>query len=249
MGLLSLFGGKKEKAPTGSVTNPKEVEFVFKNASVENARVEITFSGDDAAYETKFLEYGVEKGKPHLAIGPLEPEDGNGILVRRKVFDVHFQYRDTPYAFRSALIGPLDGGCFKIGTAPYLLRSQKRSYFRIVPSYQDPIFVSFMVGGKSYKEKVEDLSEGGFSFSTNLDKDVLKPGMVMENTVLYLPDDTLFTTVVLRAHFSNKESTATQFKCGIQFQRLDQNDTQALARYVFKRQREMLQEEKTAKKA
>ncbi|MBI2061874.1 MAG: PilZ domain-containing protein [Nitrospirae bacterium] len=248
MGLFSWLGGSKVEAPPGSLVNPKEVDFVLKNASTENVKIEVSFTGDQMEYVSKFLEAGKAKSGPYLAIAPLDPEDGNTVLTRRKVFEVHFQYRDIPYGFRANLVASLEGGCYKITSPPFLLRTQKRSYFRVFPSYQDPVFVSFMVSGNTYKEKVEDLSEGGFSFSTNLEKDILKPGLVMENTVLYLPDDTVFTNCVLRAHFPNKDSTATKYKCGVQFQRLEGNDAQVLARYIFKRQRDMLQEDRAAQK-
>ncbi|MBI2891634.1 MAG: PilZ domain-containing protein [Nitrospirae bacterium] len=247
MGLLSWLTGNKGDAPKGALSNPKEVEFILRTVIAESASIDISFIGDDAAFHTRLLERGKEKGKPYLAIGTLDPPEGNTSMKRNRPFEVLFRHRDVAYTFRGSLLAAVDGG-YKITPPPYLMRTQKRSFFRIIPSYQDPVFVSFVIRGETYKEKVEDVSEGGFSFSTNLAADVLSSGLTLENTILYLPDDTLFLTCIVKAHFPSKDSASAKFRAGVQIQRMDANDQQALARYIFKRQREMLLEEREAAK-
>ncbi len=112
-----------------------------------------------------------------------------------------------------------------------------RKSLRLVPSPENPIKIVF--GRKelqklSSKIKLVDISVGGIGLELPDAKSILKVGMLIEYIELSIPGEGKCT-------LSGKVILVQGEKCGIEFLQIDEYEIRKIARYIFKREREIQQ--------
>lgn len=129
---------------------------------------------------------------------------------------------------------------FSVALPPFVIRLQRREYFRIETPRVRPLqLFGRLPGGALLQQPVRDISVAGIGLqAANLpDASALSPGLVLENGRISLPGDDhdLFFSATIR-YLSEQEARAgiRQWRIGLQFNDLPANAENRLQRYIGK---------------
>jgi c-di-GMP-binding flagellar brake protein YcgR len=183
-----------------------------------------------------FLE--IEKGCSTVIIDTVLPKHGNQHIESSKSIRVEYKIDGVLHYFDTRFIRMVEGRLpsIKIAFPSSVKKVQKRKFFRVSPSVDNPIIVEVKEG---FVEKVGDISENGLTFFTRRSDKEIKIEMVFERMKFSLPkaDKEIIAKVLVRCFTKGSE---LKNRCGVEFINISLQDKDSLAQYVTVRQRELI---------
>ena len=174
-----------------------------------------------------------------LTIDSLLPKSGNIKLLESSYIKATFKFNSNEHYFLSKLHNyekEKDYFVFDIYKPIEILSLEKRKFFRIGPSVNEPVRISFFVDGKYLETILFDLSGEGFSFLIDypVEKHTVLEGVRIKFPA-ELPEITLRLEVRSAVRLDN-----LKYKVGAAAINIKPKEQDILFRYIFKRQREIV---------
>ncbi len=174
-----------------------------------------------------------------ITIDSMVPKSGNLKLIESSYLKITFKFSNNEHFFLSKLYNyekDKEYFVFDIYKPIEILSLEKRKFFRIEPSLNEPVNISFFLNNKYFETKLFDLSGEGFSFL--LDFPVEKH-TVLEGVKIKFPGGLPEITVRLEIR-SVARLDNLKYKVGAQAINIKPAEQDILFRYIFKRQREIV---------
>ena len=248
MGLLDLFKKEKEKVveeeQTKAITSddlkdPHEIEYHLDEIISESGFVTLQVDDDEQHYSTIFLR--LEKGEePVIFMDTVIPEEGNDIVVNSKKILFSYIFKGKHFGFESTYLGMEKDEfiAYKIAMPEHIKKVEHRHSVRVKPSPNEPIYVLSEEGGV---EEVVDISAGGLAFYSER---TIEEGETYDKFTFTLPPDNhkMHTPgevlrFIERAAPSRKDKNII---C-IEFVKMKKFQTELLIKYIFQRERQIIQ--------
>lgn len=238
-GFMKAFGFNKEPDSLRSW----EISSNIKECCEKKISVAVTI--DEHAIEPMSMFLEMNPKKKYIVIDSLTPDVGNKYITKSEKLTISYHLNNLGYSFDSTFIDKITKEGFpaiKVSYPENIKTGQKRKYFRVEPSLDEPVNASIRFDEDSEvasQYELRDISEGGFSFVAEEDFVLtLKKGMVFQEVRFDLPGHgAIKTKGVVRGQF---KIMGERYACGIEFIDMKEADMNKIYRYVVSRQREEL---------
>jgi c-di-GMP-binding flagellar brake protein YcgR len=232
-----------------TIDDNTDIKTLLDTVARQRVRLRIRLNERRRSYSSSLIQIADSS----LLIDALFPAEGNELIRDAGFIVVDFvlkgieqQRLHLPYSFRSVYGQAEDFNGFpalRISFPRSITRNQKRSYLRISPPVNEPLFIEYAIGGRKMKEKIINISGGGLSFYTNQGKSVLSAGKLLDNISVALPADTVIQcSLIIRKLSQNEQPVFIDgiqiFNyCGAEFIELDETTRNKLIKYVVEKER------------
>ncbi|HEC24460.1 MAG TPA: flagellar brake protein [bacterium] len=212
-----------------------EIHAILKNFANQKKPIVIIPIPFSEEYFTNIIEVNND----YIVIDSIIPKVGNIKLAESSYIKAVFKFNNNEHYFISKLYDYKkykEYFVFYIYKPIEILSLEKRKFFRIEPSVNRPVRLSFLLDDKYYDTKMFDLSGEGFSF---LLKFPLEKHTVLEEVKIKFPDE--LPEIMIRAEIrSIIKLDNLKYKIGTQAINLKPKAQDIMFRYIFKRQREIV---------
>ena len=238
------------------VTDPHDIRTLIDTAIAQKTRIKIKLNNRGQAYTSSIINIAPMMDESTLMIDSLFPPEGNEKIQYARLVNVEYTIKENkkgsekiPYSFNAGYIEHREYDNFdavRLTFPDSISRGQKRSFMRIEPSVNEPLFIKFKVNGKKMTQKIENISAGGVSFYTNLAKTILWPGKRIDKVVITLPDNhTIKSPVIIRSLMQNSDPVIIDgrryfYACGAQFTDINNTTRDVIIKYVLEKERKQL---------
>lgn len=222
-----------------TLAKPKEIRRHIENICAKNTRLEVTIDDHTVTFQSLFIEGSQDKNE--LLIDALIPHEGNELIKKSHSIKLVYVLDKIIYDIKSRYIDytkdkPL---LLRIEYPSCIERFQRREYFRIDPSFHEPIEFSFDVVIK-IQGKMFDVSAGGFAFLTEKKPCYyIESGSEIKEVRFKLPGGKAIKTPARVKHISQHHDDK-KYKCGVEFKAISEKDQSKIVAYTIQRQREIL---------
>ncbi len=218
-----------------SLNTQAEIKSNLEYACNRNLQLVLKIDDMPVTFSSVFLE--MEKGCSAVIIDTVIPKDGNRHIESSKSIRVEYKIDGVLHYFDTRFVRMVEGklSSIKIAFPSTVNKVQRRKFFRVSPSVDNPIIVKIMEG---FTEKVADISECGLVFFTRRSDKEIKIGMVFERMKFSLPkeDREIITSGLVRCFIKG----SVKNRCGIEFINMRLQDKDFIAQYVIMRQRKFI---------
>ncbi len=231
----------KEDPDINIYSKKQEIHAILKGFANQKKPIVIYPVPFNEEYSTNILKVKDDS----ITIDSMLPKTGNLRLLDSTYLKASFKFNDNEHFFLSKLYSyEKDEGyfVFDIYKPIEILSLEKRKFFRIEPSVNEPVKLTFFFKNKFFDARVFDLSGEGLSFL--LDFPVEKYTVLEGVTVKFpggLPEITLRLEVRSVTRLDN-----LKYKLGVKAINIKSKEQDILFRYIFKRQRELVAASKGA---
>ena len=225
----------KENPDINVYSKKQEINAILKGFANQKKPVILYPVPFNDEYTTNILKVKDES----MAIDSLVPKSGNLKLIESSYIKVTFKFNDNEHFFLSKLYNYEKDNeyfVFDIYKPIEILSLEKRKFFRIEPSLNEPVKLSFFLNNKYFDTRLFDMSGEGFSFL--LDFPVEKH-TVLENVKIKFPGGLPEVTVRLEIR-SIARLDNLKYKVGARAINLKPAEQDILFKYIFRRQREIV---------
>ena len=252
MGLFDFlvdFFNKDEKvekiegkaAISDDLTDSHQIAFHLEEMVKESGFVHLHLDDDPELYSTIFLRLDKEEEEPGIFMDTVIPENGNDLIVNSKKITFNYIFKGKNFGFESKYVGMEKDEfiAFKISMPEEIKKVEHRQSVRLKPSLNEPVYVLSEEGGV---EEAVDISAGGLAFYTER---IIMEGEEFDKFTFTLPPDNhkMHTPAeVLRFIDRAAPSRKDKHICCIGFKDMKKSHTETLIRYIFKRERQIIQE-------
>ena len=239
---------KIERFPQGEdadyrVTSKKEIQFILQDIAEKGTRVVVYYNSAQNFIMTTLLA-ATEKGV-WLDVGPFPPENKLVLLSDKLTFvslHQHIKVQFEAHDVEKALYD--DAEAFYIALPEYLLRIQRREYFRLSIPASTPVKCTIPVKPYNPDEPDEpavirqipvlDISGGGVCLHCGEDEADLLPGKAFQDCEISLPGiGTLSSTLKVKNNIKlATHNDLVNLRVGCEFYRLNNQMDSLLQRYI-----------------
>ena len=233
-----------------SISNTKQIfnnlTLLFKNNSLISAR----FGSKNESFITALLNIDEKNNLLILDCGP--NEDLNRRMLNAGKIAFATVYNGIKVSFAGAELKEISykgEPAFTMPIPKSIYWMENREYFRIKLSLSTADYCQLILGGKSVKLKLYDISISGFSMLTGSPEvaDLLLPGASFEQCKLMLGeedgDGVLISFTICTKYVINPDKIQKIHKLGCKFNKLPLPVDYAIQRYIQRVQREQLQKD------
>ncbi|MFW0883580.1 flagellar brake protein [Candidatus Acidulodesulfobacterium sp. H_13] len=225
----------KENPDIKIYSRKHEIHAILKNFANQKKPIVIIPIPFSEEYFTNIIEVNND----YIIIDSIIPKVGNIKLAESSYLKAVFKFNNNEHYFISKLYDYKkykEYFVFYIYKPIEILSLEKRKFFRIEPSVNRPVRLSFLSDDRYYDTKMFDLSGEGFSF---LLKFPLEKHTILEEVKIKFPDE--LPDIMIRAEIrSTIKLNNLKYKIGAQAINLKPKAQDIMFRYIFKRQREIV---------
>jgi c-di-GMP-binding flagellar brake protein YcgR len=225
----------KENPDINIYSKKQEIHSILKGFANQKKPVVIYPVPFNDEYTTNILKVKDDT----ITIDSLIPKSGNLKMVESSYLKIAFKFSNNDHFFLSKLYNYEKDGdyfVFDIYKPIEILSLEKRKFFRIEPSINEPVNVSFFYNNKYLETRLYDLSGEGFSFLLDFP---LEKYTVLENVKIKFPFGLPEVTLRLEI-MSNVKLDNLKYKTGAKAINIKPAQQDILFNYIFKRQREIV---------
>ncbi len=231
------------------IKSKKEMLFILQDIAENGTRIALYY--DDHNFILTTL-YGANENGMWLDVGPFPPENKR-ILLSEKITFVslhqHVKVQFEAHEIESVL---LEGDeTFYLELPDYLLRIQRRDYFRLSIPASAPVkcIIPIKLYNPDKPEEPEilrevtvlDISGGGVSLLCDEHETELRPGRTFQDCLISLPDiGNLRVNIEVKNNINTTHNELVNTRAGCQFGRLDNQTNSLLQNYITRLQSESL---------
>lgn len=231
----------QDTEPKTYITNPVEIAAHIDSLVLRRIRADLKVEGIEEAIRVIFLGHGGSGKDSHLLLERLVALGALNRLDIGKEVDVEYMEDGVGFYFKSRSIDFEDkDGCIMLGFPEQIVKSQKRRFFRVHPTPPPPLF-EVVVNTETISAKclVNDMSAGGLAFTTDIDNELIKPGMGI-NLEFKLADGYLMKVKGIVRSCSLIESLLPKkkYRCGVEFTDMKESLRDRIVKHVFDLQKE-----------
>lgn len=232
-----MFDIKKLKEdPTVNLYSKKsEIDAVLRGFHIQKKSLilyPVPFNNEYATNIIKLTEN-------YITIDSLMPKKGNLEIIESSYLKLSFKFHDNEHFFLSKLEDfkkNNDFFTFDIYKPVEILSLEKRKFFRIEPSLNEPVRLSFFLNNKYFSANVFDIAGEGISFLLNFP---IEKHTVIEGVKMEFPADIPPINIRMEIR-SSVQMNNLKYKIGAQMINLKSKEQDIMFRYIFKRQREIV---------
>lgn len=175
----------------------------------------------------------------YITVDSMVPKEGNMRLLESTYIKAVFKFNANDHFFLSKLYNYQKDGdyfVFSIYKPIEILSLEIRKFFRVEPSLNEPVKISFLLNNKFYDTTIFDLAGDGFSFL--LDFPAEKYTVLEAVNIKFpggLPDINLRLEIRSITRLDN-----LKYKIGTQAINIKHSEQDTIFKYIFKRQRELV---------
>lgn len=233
------------------VPSKKELLHILQQIAEQSTRVALYYDNQHNFILTTLL--GANNNGMWLDVGPFAPENKN-ILLSNKITFVSI-HQNVKVQFTSDTIQGVvleNHETFFMPLPPYLLRIQRRNYFRLSIPLSTPVKCTITITSEDPEQagapprlremEVLDISGGGIGLLCNEDDPDMVRGSFFEDCMIRLPDETAIK-VALKVCGTFKftmHNNAVKVCAGCQFISVDNQANVLLQRYITRLQAETM---------
>ncbi|MCX8044758.1 MAG: flagellar brake protein [Desulfobacterota bacterium] len=234
------------------IDDPDDILLMLKTIMQEKARLKIHCNDRRRTYTSSLLVIDPST----LLIDELFPAEGNERIRESNFITVDFSLRNPEgqrlhlsYSFPSTYVADEQWHglpAIRIAFPTLITRNQKRSYLRVSPPVNEPLFIRYVVQGREHIDKIVNISASGARFYTNLGKSVLAPGTHLDDVRIDIPNGgSISCSAVVRTLHHNEQPVIINgkqvfFSCGIEFIGLSDAVRDNIVKYALLRERQEL---------
>ncbi|MBS1130102.1 MAG: YcgR [Proteobacteria bacterium] len=225
------------------VMGTKPVAFLIAGFAKEREPFSVHFGAGGEMFLTTPLAVEPEKGLLIFDCSGSVESNQRFLLSDRNIFigrpgGVHVQFT-TGAAREVAYEG---GKAFAVALPQYIVRLQRREYFRVETPRVNPLeFFGRMANGSLLKLPVHDISISGLGVDAAVLPEGVTPGVVLPNCHFSLPGDgkDMFFSATIRNTLELERRSGTRhWRIGMQFNDLSSGDETRIQRYIARIERE-----------
>ena len=225
----------KENPDINIYSKKQEIHAILKGFASQKKPVIIHPVPFNDEYTTNILKIKDDA----ITIDSFVPKSGNLKMVGSSYIKAAFKFANNEHFFLSKLYNYEKDGdffVFDIYKPIEILSLEKRKFFRIEPSVSEPVNISFFYNNKYISTKLFDLSGEGFSFLLDFP---LEKHAVLEKVKIEFPFG-LSKVIVRLEIMSVVRLDNLKYKTGAKSINMKPAEQDALFKYIFKRQRELV---------
>ena len=225
----------KENPDINVYSKKQEINAILKGFANQKKPVILYPVPFNDEYTTNILKVKDES----ITIDSMVPKSGNLKLIESSYIKAAFKFGSNEHFFLSKLYNYEKEGdyfVFEIYKPIEILSLEKRKFFRIEPSLNEPVKISFFLNNKYFDSILFDLSGEGLSFL--LDFPVEKH-TVLEGVKIQFPGGLPEITVRMEIR-SIARLDNLKYKVGAQAINLKPAEQDVFFKYIFRRQREIV---------
>ena len=229
----------KEDKDINIYSKKQEIQAILKGFANQKKPVIIYPVPFNDEYTTNIIKVKEDT----LTLDSLVPKSGNLKMLESSYLKIAFKFSNNDHFFLSKLYNYEKDGdyfVFDIYKPIEILSLEKRKFFRIEPSINQPVIISFFYYSKYTETNIYDMSGEGFSFLLDFP---LEKHTVIENVKFKfpfkLPEITLRLEIMSIVRLDN-----LKYKTGAKAINIKPAQQDLLFSYIFKRQREVVAAEK-----
>ncbi len=225
----------KENPDIKVYSKKQEIQAILKGFTGQKKPVIINPVPFNDEYTTNILKVKDD----YIVIDSMVPKLGNLKLIESSYIKVAFKFSNNEHFFLSKLYNyekDKDYFVFDIHKPVEILSLEKRKFFRIEPSLNEPVKLSFFLNNKYFDTRLFDLSGEGFSFLLDFP---IEKHTVLEGVKIQFPGGLPKITVRLEIR-SVVRLDNLKYKVGAQAINLKPAWQDVLFKYIFRRQREIV---------
>jgi len=219
------------------------VAFMLAGLAKDNEQFSVSFQAGREMFLTTLLAVQPEKNLFIFDCSGSAETNRRLLASERNVFvarpaGIHIQFATGPVA---ALIYA-GGQAFSAALPGYIVRLQRREFFRIAAPRAKPLqFFGRLPEGSLLKQSAHDISVAGIGLTTASLPDGLVAGQMLKDCRFSLPEDErdLSFSATL-SHLSELEARSgeRQWRLGLRFNKLPMADQNRIQRYICRLERE-----------
>ncbi len=234
------------------IENRSEISTILKTVISQKVYLKVRLNGRRRSFLSTLLSIQSST----LLIDALFPPEGNELITDTNFLRIDFTLRETaiegshiPYTFDVNYLNKEEMQNYpalRITFPQFIKRDQKRSYFRIDPPVNKPIYIHFFLDGQQTSAKIANISAGGVGFYTNQTKSVFWRNRKLKPVSIPLPGfPTIECAAIVHAHRQNDppvliDGNPVYYLCGVEFADLDTPQREIIIQYVIEKEREEL---------
>ncbi|MCL4428326.1 MAG: flagellar brake protein [Deltaproteobacteria bacterium] len=225
----------KENPDINIYSKKQEINAILKGFANQKKPLIIYAVPFNDEYTTNILKIKED----YMTIDSMIPKSGNLKLIESSYIKVTFKFGSNEHFFLSKLYNyekDKEYFVFDIYKPIEILSLEKRKFFRIEPSLNEPVKVSFFLNNKYFETKLFDLSGEGLSFLLDFP---LEKHTVLENVKIQFPCGLPEITVRFEIRSVSRLDNL-KYKVGARAINLKPAPQDVLFKYIFKRQREIV---------
>lgn len=235
--LFNKGDADKEKAlSSSSLTTQSQIAAGIEDVCQKRLNLIATIDDKPDTFGSIFLELG--KGNESVIIDTMMPKHGNQLVENSNRINIEYIIEGVKYSFKTRFIEMVSGRLpsIKIAIPSFIRKFERRKFFRISPSGNNPVTVEMI---KGFVEEIADISENGLSFYTRRSDKEITVGMNFEKIIFKLPtmDEKIITRGVVRNFTKGR---VVRNRCGVEFADIRRQDSDYIAYYGIIRQREIV---------
>lgn len=234
---MSLFGFGSKSDKTSKDFQQKKIEGIdkiIKDVIKEQNSIEIEINGVSGSFFSNVSHVLTDNDKKYLLIKTFKLPNPDFLQKTGKdsSITVYLKAYDKLLKFTSQFLEKFEDNVklIKIRYPVDIVSEQRRNYFRIAPSKENPVRILLTQIGT---EDISDISGGGLAFFS--DKKILEEGNTIKNCRITLPNS---KKIVVSCIVTNVLSKGKNIKYGLKFIDINSTDQETIVNYVNERQRE-----------
>ncbi len=233
------------------IPSKKELLHILQQIAEQDTRVALYYDNKHNFILTTLL--GANNNGMWLDVGPFAPENKNILLSEKIIFVSIHQHVKVQFTSGTIQSVQLEGhDAFFMPLPPYILRIQRRNYFRLSIPLSAPVKCTITIKSEDPEHaetpprvremSVLDISGGGIGLLCNDDDPDMVRGTFFEDCRLKLPDTDEFKIALeVRGTFKfTMHNDAVKVCAGCQFISIDNQANILLQRYIARLQAETM---------
>ena len=247
-----FFRREKRLSLADKIDDPADIVSVIRKAMSQKIRFRVRLN----ERRRSFVSLPIQVTQRSLLIDALFPTEGNELIEHSNLITIDFMLRESehellhiPYMFTSSYIRRetvKKYPALRITFPESVTRVQRRSYLRVDPPINKPLYVHYTLESGEEKVQIANISGGGIGFYTNHGKPVLRPGRTLDPVHISIAGYCEITTsLIIHTNSQSERPVLIEGKpyysfCGAEFGKMEEPVREQVIRYVIEKERDEL---------